>query len=129
MVNKLSLLKLQNMSTTQKISINLDNQERNQKYQCNSQNLGKDGSNYTQSLIDDEEDEEDDAIALELDDDMDEEDTSSEGTEDMTVEFDEDDVDEDDDFFIEKGEDMVIEANETDLANTRLDDEDDEDDL
>jgi hypothetical protein len=43
----------------------------------------------------------------------------------MTVEFDEDDVDEDDDFFIEKGEDMVIEANETDLANTRLDDEDD----
>jgi hypothetical protein len=116
------------MSVTQKGFFNQDNQERDQRYPVNFQNIGKDGDNYTQSLIDDEEDEEDDAIALELDDDMDEEDASPEGSEDMTVEFEEDETDEDDDF-IEEGEDMVIEANEEDLANTLLDDEDDEDDL
>src|SRR4051812_106574 len=116
------------MSVTQKGPVNPDNQERDEKYQGNFQNMGKDGSNYTQSLIDDEEDEEDDAIALELDDDMDEEDTT-EGSEDMTVEFEEDDNDEDEEDFIEEGEDMVIEANEADLANTLLDDEDDDDDL
>lgn len=37
----LSLIELQNMPTTQKISINLDNQERDQKYQDNSENLGR----------------------------------------------------------------------------------------
>jgi len=113
------------MSLKKTESVNLYSKKKDQEYLGSWQNMGKDGSSYMQSLIDDGDDEEDDdAIALELDDDTDDEDGSSEDAEDMTVEFDDDGFDED----FEEGEDMVIEATEEeDLTNSLLDDEDDED--
>ncbi len=135
-----SLSNSKTMSVTQKGSADPDNQERDQRNQGSWQDMGKDNRNYSKNLIDDEDDEEEedaiaeddeeeeDAIALELDDDMDEEEGSLNDPEDMTVEFEDADIDEEDDF-IEEGEDMVIEANDKEeLANILLDDDEDEDD-